>query len=82
MHFGRKTRARFFPQPPPPETDPFPTEIVTFLLHPCLHLSTDNFCRQEDRCRRIQLILGDPGADKGGEGKCKPAEKYIWNEEK
>ena len=27
-------------------------------------------------------ILGDPGADKGGEGKCKPAEKYIWNEEK
>ena len=30
----------------------------------------------------IQGILGDPGADKGGEGKCKPAEKYIWNEEK
>ena len=28
------------------------------------------------------LILGDPGADKGGEGKSKRAEKYIWNEEK
>ena len=27
-------------------------------------------------------ILGDPGADKGGEGKSKQAEKYIWNEEK
>ena len=27
-------------------------------------------------------ILGDPGADKGGEGKSKRAEKYIWNEEK
>ena len=24
-------------------------------------------------------ILGDPGADKGGEGKSKRAEKYIWN---
>ena len=31
---------------------------------------------------RQRRILGDPGADKGGEGKCKPAEKYIWNEEK
>ena len=29
-----------------------------------------------------KLILGDPGADKGGEGKSKQAEKYIWNEEK
>ena len=29
-----------------------------------------------------KLILGDPGADKGGEGKSKRAEKYIWNEEK
>ena len=28
------------------------------------------------------LILGDPGADSGGEGKSKRAEKYIWNEEK
>ena len=28
------------------------------------------------------IILGDPGADKGGEGKSKRAEKYIWNEEK
>ena len=27
-------------------------------------------------------ILGDPGADKGGEGKSKRLEKYIWNEEK
>ena len=27
-------------------------------------------------------IRGDPGADKGGEGKSKRAEKYIWNEEK
>ena len=27
-------------------------------------------------------ILGDPGADKGSEGKSKRAEKYIWNEEK
>ena len=27
-------------------------------------------------------ILGDPGADSGGEGKSKRAEKYIWNEEK
>ena len=27
-------------------------------------------------------ILGDPGADKGGEGKSKRAEKYIWNKEK
>ena len=27
-------------------------------------------------------ILGDPGADKGGEGKSKRAGKYIWNEEK
>ena len=29
-----------------------------------------------------KLILGDPGADKGGEEKSKRAEKYIWNEEK
>ena len=28
------------------------------------------------------VILGDPGEDKGGEGKSKRAEKYIWNEEK
>ena len=28
------------------------------------------------------LILGDPGADKGGEGKSKRVEKYIKNEEK
>ena len=28
------------------------------------------------------LILGDPGADKGGEGNSKRVEKYIWNEEK
>ena len=27
-------------------------------------------------------ILGDPGADSGGKGKSKRAEKYIWNEEK
>ena len=27
-------------------------------------------------------IFGDPGADKGGEGKSKRAGKYIWNEEK
>ena len=27
-------------------------------------------------------ILGDPGADKGGKGKSKRVEKYIWNEEK
>ena len=26
-------------------------------------------------------ILPDPGADKGGEGKSKRAEKYIWNEQ-
>ena len=30
----------------------------------------------------VVYILGDPGADKGGEGKSKRAEKYIWNEEK
>ena len=30
----------------------------------------------------ILPILGDPEADKGGEGKSKRAEKYIWNEEK
>ena len=30
----------------------------------------------------VETILGDPGADKGGEGKSKRAEKYIWNEEK
>ena len=30
----------------------------------------------------FQSILGDPGADKAGEGKSKGAEKYIWNEEK
>ena len=30
----------------------------------------------------IEHILGDPGADKGGEGKSKRAEKYVWNEEK
>ena len=29
-----------------------------------------------------KVILGDPGADSGGEGKSKRAEKYIWNEEK
>ena len=52
----RKTRARFFPQPPAPETNPFSTEIVTFLLHLSLHLKTDNFCPQ-DRCRRIQLYF-------------------------
>ena len=28
-----------------------------------------------------QSILGDPGADKGGKGKSKRVEKYIWNEE-
>ena len=27
-------------------------------------------------------ILGDPGADKVGEGKSKRVEKFIWNEEK
>ena len=27
-------------------------------------------------------ILGDPGVDKGGEGKSKRVEKYVWNEEK
>ena len=27
-------------------------------------------------------VLGDPGADKGGEGKSKRAEKYIRNEKK
>ena len=30
----------------------------------------------------IRSILGDPGADKGGEGKSKRAEKYICNKEK
>ena len=29
-----------------------------------------------------RYILGDPGADKGGEGNSKRVEKYIWNEEK
>ena len=39
---------------------------------------------QEIRCNPTWcfIILGDPGADKGGEGKSKRAEKYIWNEEK
>ena len=32
--------------------------------------------------RQLGDILGDPGADKGGEGKSKRADKYIWNEEK
>ena len=32
--------------------------------------------------RVFWTILGDPGADSGGEGKSKRAEKYIWNEEK
>ena len=32
--------------------------------------------------QQVLNILGDPGADKGGEGKSKRAEKYIWNEEK
>ena len=31
---------------------------------------------------KLFSILGDPGADKGGEGKSKRAEKYIWNKEK
>ena len=31
---------------------------------------------------RTRLILGDPRADSGDEGKSKRAEKYIWNEEK
>ena len=35
----------------------------------CVHLITSH-------------ILGDPGADKGGEEKAKRAEKYIWKEEK
>ena len=30
----------------------------------------------------VNDILGDPGADKGGEGKSKRVGKYIWNEEK
>ena len=30
----------------------------------------------------LPVILGDPGADKMGEGKSKRAEKYIRNEEK
>ena len=30
----------------------------------------------------VEIILGEPGADKGGEGKSKRVEKYIWNEEK
>ena len=30
----------------------------------------------------VATILGDPGADKGGEGKSKQAEKYVWNQEK
>ena len=29
-----------------------------------------------------ECIFGDPGVDKGGEGKSKRVEKYIWNEEK
>ena len=33
-------------------------------------------------CVRYTDILGDPGADKGGEGKSKRTEKFIWNEEK
>jgi len=33
------------------------------------------------KCRGA-IILGDPGADSGDEGKSKRAEKYIWNEEK
>ena len=32
--------------------------------------------------KAMSSILGDPGAGKGGEGKSKRAEKYIWNEEK
>ena len=40
-------------------------------------------CKQEEHSIiRVNYILGDPGADKGDEGKSKRAEKYIWNEEK
>ena len=49
-----------------------------------------NFCDEqsdlfvlmnENQCTET-VILGDPGADKVGEGKSKRAEKYIRNEEK
>ena len=40
-------------------------------------------CNKEVSLKRtVVCILGDPGADKGGERKSKRAEKYIWNEEK
>ena len=37
---------------------------------------------QNDFIFKVENILGDPGADKGGEGKSKRVGKYIWNEEK
>ena len=41
------------------------------------------FSRQNGAGSRAPYyILGDPGADKGGEGKSKRAEKYIGNEKK
>ena len=43
-----------------------------------VHSSLDPFSFQFE----LINILGDPGPDKGGEGKSKGAEKYIWNEEK
>ena len=38
--------------------------------------------KHEKKWHTSRNILGDPGADSGGEGKSKRAEKYIWNEEK
>ena len=44
--------------------------------------SVDSYDVTKFRQNVSKIILGDPGADKGGEGKSKRAEKYIWNEEK
>jgi len=44
--------------------------------------STPRYANLKSGEIRVKDILGDPGADKGGEGKSKRAEKYIWHEEK
>ena len=53
-----------------------------------LHQTLKKYSTAEELLKIVVLphellsILGDPGADKGGEGKSKRVEKYIWNEEK
>ena len=37
---------------------------------------------KEEYCMRFRHILGDPGADSGGEGKSKRAKKIVWRKVK